>query len=124
MGINLASYVGATQVRRVILGDADVQPTAAQLEQMKSLVREAMRTEPSASPPPLNMLPRPMPGRRKSSHWPLEASSWRRLCDPHAQRRDAIMTALDETLRIGKEAQIPVESGTSKLRQDQLGPNA
>src|SRR5689334_20573636 len=42
MGINLASYVGATQVRRVVLGDADKQPTAAELEQMKSLVRDAM----------------------------------------------------------------------------------
>jgi len=29
-----------TQVRRIVLGDADVQPTAAQLDQMKSLVRE------------------------------------------------------------------------------------
>src|SRR5215813_13517527 len=28
MGINLASYVGATQVRRVVLGDEDRQPTA------------------------------------------------------------------------------------------------
>ena len=27
MGINLASYVGETTVRRMILGDADVQPT-------------------------------------------------------------------------------------------------
>jgi len=27
MGINLASYVGATSVRRMVLGDADVQPT-------------------------------------------------------------------------------------------------
>src|SRR5262249_19982766 len=33
-GINLASYVGATQVRAVVLGFADVQPTTAQLEQM------------------------------------------------------------------------------------------
>ena len=31
MGINLASYVGATSVRRMVLGDADVQPTPAQL---------------------------------------------------------------------------------------------
>jgi N-acyl-D-amino-acid deacylase len=38
MGINLASYVGATRVRRMVLGDNDVQPTAAQLEQMKELV--------------------------------------------------------------------------------------
>src|SRR6201996_7845424 len=43
MGINLASYVGATSVRRMVLGDADVQPTPAQLEQMKALVRDAMR---------------------------------------------------------------------------------
>ena len=38
MGINLASYVGATSVRRMVLGDADVQPTADQLEQMQALV--------------------------------------------------------------------------------------
>src|SRR5260370_26454959 len=42
MGINLASYVGATQVRRIVLGDDDKQPTPDQLEQMKALVREGM----------------------------------------------------------------------------------
>ena len=42
MGINLASYVGATQVRRMVLGDDDKQPTTAQLDQMKGLVRQAM----------------------------------------------------------------------------------
>src|ERR1700690_1715046 len=43
IGINLASYVGATQVRRMLLGDDDKQPTPAQLDQMKELVRKAMR---------------------------------------------------------------------------------
>src|SRR5207249_7547826 len=43
MGINLATYVGATQVRRMVLGDDDKQPTPAQLEQMKGLVRQAMQ---------------------------------------------------------------------------------
>jgi N-acyl-D-amino-acid deacylase len=43
MGINLASFVGATQVRRMVLSDDDKQPTPTQLEQMKELVREAMR---------------------------------------------------------------------------------
>src|SRR5262249_34465881 len=43
MGINLASYVGATQVRRMILGDDNKQPTPEQLEQMKALVRDAMK---------------------------------------------------------------------------------
>src|SRR5712672_4738558 len=43
IGINLASYVGATHVRCMVLGDADVQPTPEQLEKMKALVRDAMR---------------------------------------------------------------------------------
>ena len=43
MGINLASFVGATQVRRMVLGDDDKQPTTAQLDQMRELVRQAMR---------------------------------------------------------------------------------
>jgi N-acyl-D-amino-acid deacylase len=32
MGINLASYVGATQVRRMVLGDDDRAPSPAELE--------------------------------------------------------------------------------------------
>jgi N-acyl-D-amino-acid deacylase len=42
IGINLASYVGATRVRRMVLGDSDVQPTPTQLQQMKDLVTQAM----------------------------------------------------------------------------------
>src|ERR1700758_4219708 len=42
MGINVADYVGATTIRRMVLGDDNVQPTSAQLEQMKQLVRQAM----------------------------------------------------------------------------------
>src|SRR5581483_2452894 len=43
IGINLASYIGATQVRRMVLGDADIQPNPQQLEQMKELVRQGMK---------------------------------------------------------------------------------
>ena len=39
---NVASFVGATTVRQYVLGDADVQPTPAQLQQMRELVRQAM----------------------------------------------------------------------------------
>ena len=38
MGINLASYVGATQVRRMVLGDVNRAPTAAELDRMQALV--------------------------------------------------------------------------------------
>src|ERR1035437_5289016 len=43
LGINLASYVGATEVRRMVLGDDDRAPNAAELERMKTLVRVAIR---------------------------------------------------------------------------------
>ena len=39
---NLASFVGAGTVRTYVLGERDVQPSAAQLEKMRSLVRQAM----------------------------------------------------------------------------------
>jgi N-acyl-D-amino-acid deacylase len=40
---NVASFVGATTVRVHELGEKDVQPTAAQLDRMRALVRQAMR---------------------------------------------------------------------------------
>jgi len=39
---NVASFVGATTVRDYVLGERDVQPTAAELEKMRGLVRQAM----------------------------------------------------------------------------------
>jgi N-acyl-D-amino-acid deacylase len=39
---NVASFVGASTVRTLVLGEGDVQPSAAQLDQMRSLVHQAM----------------------------------------------------------------------------------
>jgi N-acyl-D-amino-acid deacylase len=39
---NVASFVGAGTVRTYVLGERDVQPTSAQLMQMRALVRQAM----------------------------------------------------------------------------------
>jgi N-acyl-D-aspartate/D-glutamate deacylase len=42
IALNVVHDVGATQVRRRVLGDTDVQPTPEQLEEMKEFVRRAM----------------------------------------------------------------------------------
>jgi N-acyl-D-amino-acid deacylase len=39
---NVASFVGATTIRQYVLGEEDVQPTPAQLQEMRELVRQAM----------------------------------------------------------------------------------
>jgi N-acyl-D-amino-acid deacylase len=44
LGLNVVQDVGATQVRRVVLGDLDRQPAPAQLMQMQGLVEEAMQS--------------------------------------------------------------------------------
>ncbi len=110
MGINLASYVGATQVRRMVLGDADVQPTAAQLEQMKALVRDAMKDGTVGVSTSLEYAPAPYAKTEEIIALAGEASKFGGIYATHMRSEgDAVMTAIDETLRIGKEAQIPVE---------------
>jgi N-acyl-D-amino-acid deacylase len=42
ISLNIASFVGAATVRVHVLGEDDVQPTPAQLEKMRKLVRQAM----------------------------------------------------------------------------------
>ena len=43
MSVNVASYVGATQIRSCVLGDESRAPTATETEEMKQLAAEAMR---------------------------------------------------------------------------------
>jgi N-acyl-D-amino-acid deacylase len=43
ISLNVASFVGATSVRMVVLGEDDRDPTPAELAQMQDLVRQAMR---------------------------------------------------------------------------------
>jgi N-acyl-D-amino-acid deacylase len=42
VGINVADYVGATRIRRVVIGESNRAPTPPEVERMKALVREAM----------------------------------------------------------------------------------
>jgi len=110
MGINLASYVGATQVRRVVLGDADVQPTPAQLEEMKSLVRAAMRDGAVGVSTSLEYTPAPYAKTEEIIALAAEASKLGGIYATHMRSESsAIQASLDETVRIGREAHIPVE---------------
>ena len=110
MGINLASYVGATQVRRVVLGDADVQPTTQQLEAMKSLVREAMHDGAVGVSTSLEYTPAPYAKTEEIIALAAEASKFGGIYATHMRSEGAgIQASLDETVRIGREAHIPVE---------------
>jgi dihydroorotase/N-acyl-D-amino-acid deacylase len=110
IGINLASYVGATQVRRMVLGDDDKRPTPEQLEQMKDLVRQAMRDGAMGLSTSLEYAPAPYAKTDELIALAAEASQFGGIYATHLRNEsDAIIPAIDEALRIGSEANIPVE---------------
>jgi len=110
MGINLASYVGATQVRRMVLGDADVQPTPDQLNQMIALVRDAMRDGAVGVSTSLMYAPAPYAKTEELIALASEASRFGGIYATHMRdESDSVLESIDETVRIGREAKIPVE---------------
>jgi len=110
IGINIASYVGATRVRRMVLGDNDVQPTAGQLEQMKEFVSQAMRDGAVGVSTSLEYAPAPYAKTEELIALAAEASKFGGIYATHMRNEGTgILPAIDETLRIGREGHIPVE---------------
>jgi N-acyl-D-amino-acid deacylase len=110
LGINLASYVGATQVRRMVLGDADVQPTPEQLEKMKALVRDAMRDGAVGVSTSLEYAPAPYAKTGEIIALAAEASKFGGIYATHMRNEsDSVLESINEAVRIGREAHIPVE---------------
>jgi N-acyl-D-amino-acid deacylase len=110
LGINLATYVGATSVRRMVLGDANVPPTPAQLEQMKSLVRDAMKDGAVGVSTALQYSPAPYAKTDELIALASEASKYGGIYATHMRSEgDGVLESIDESTRIGREAHIPVE---------------
>jgi N-acyl-D-aspartate/D-glutamate deacylase len=110
IGINLGSYVGATQVRRMVLGDEDRQPTPQQLEQMKTLVREAMKDGAVGVSTSLEYAPAPYAKTAELIALAGEAGKFGGIYATHMRNEsDSVLEAIDEALRIGREGHIPVE---------------
>jgi N-acyl-D-amino-acid deacylase len=110
MGINLASYVGATQVRRMVLGDDNKQPTPEQLEQMKALVRDAMKDGAVGVSTALEYAPAPYAKTEELIALAAEGSKFGGIYSTHMRNEsDSVLEAIDEALRIGREAHVPVE---------------
>lgn len=110
MGINLASYVGATQVRRMVLGDGDRQPSPAELERMLALVRDAMGEGAVGLSTALQYPPAPYARTEELIALAAEAAKLGGVYATHMRSEGTeIDAALNEAIRIGREARIPVE---------------
>lgn len=110
IGINLASYVGATGVRRMVLGDDNRKPSPEELNRMKSLVREAMQQGAVGVSTSLQYAPAPYASTEELITLVSEAAPFGGIYATHMRSEsDAVLAALDEAIRIGREANVPVE---------------
>ena len=110
MGINLASYVGATEIREAVIGYDNRAPTPAELEKMKALVREAMHDGAVGVSSSLQYAPAPYATTEELIALAAEGAKLGGIYATHMRSEgDAIVPALDEAIRIGREAHVPVE---------------
>ena len=110
IGINLATYIGATSVREMVIGYRDRAPTRDELRKMEELVAEGMRQGAMGISSALEYPPAPYASTAELIALAGVAARFGGIYATHMRDEgDAEMAALDETFRIGREAQIPIE---------------
>lgn len=109
-GVNLATFVGATQVRAYVIGFDNRPPTVAELEEMKKLVADAMRDGALGLSTSLQYVPARFAKTEEIVELAKVARQHGGIYATH-QRSEA--NALDESLKevfdIARQARIPVE---------------
>ena len=108
--LNIGTYVGAAQVREAVIGDDDRAPTPAELDQMKALVEQAMKGGAFGISTALIYPPGHYAKTEELIELAKVASRYGGLYATHMRSEGASeMAALDEAIRIGREAGLPVE---------------
>ncbi len=108
--INIGTYVGAAQVREAVLGDVNRAPTPAELQQMESLVATAMQQGAMGVSTALIYPPGHYATTEELIALAKVASQYGGIYATHMRSEgQSEMAAIDEAIRIGREAHLPVE---------------
>lgn len=108
--LNIGTYVGAAQVREAVIGEENRAPSASELEQMRGLVAQAMKDGAMGLSTAL-IYP---PGHYATTEELIElakvSSQYGGIYASHMRSEGTSeMAAIDEAVRIGREANLPVE---------------
>jgi N-acyl-D-amino-acid deacylase len=108
--LNIGTYVGAAQVREAVIGDDDRPPTPAELNQMKELVERAMKDGAFGISTALIYPPGHYANTEELIELAKVAARYGGLYATHMRSEGTSeMAAVDEAIRIGREAGLPVE---------------
>ncbi len=109
IALNVVHNVGAEQVRRIVLGDEDVAPTPPELEEMKSLVEGAMKEGAVGLSTSLIYPPGAYAETEEIVELARVAAGHGGVYFSHMRNESGgLLEAIDEALRVGHEAGIPV----------------
>ena len=107
--INVVHDVGLTQVRRVVLGERDVRPDPAEIEEMKALVRQAMEDGAMGVSTSLIYPPAIYAGTDELIELARVAGEYGGVYFTHMRNEShAVLDAIREALEIGEGAGVPV----------------
>ncbi|HEX8070023.1 MAG TPA: D-aminoacylase [Pyrinomonadaceae bacterium] len=110
MGLNLATFVGATQVRAYVVGYDNRPPTARELDEMRRLVAEAMRQGALGLSTSLQYVPARFARTDEIVELAKVAKSYGGIYATHQRSEaNAIDASLAEVFDIARRARIPVE---------------
>jgi N-acyl-D-amino-acid deacylase len=107
---NVATFVGAGTVRDHVLGERDVQPTPAELDAMRGLVRQAMEEGALGVTTMLIYAPETYAKTDELVALAAEAARCGGLYSAHIRSEsDRFLEAIDETIEIAKRSGAPAE---------------
>lgn len=107
---NVASFVGATTIREHVIGLEDRKPTPEQLEQMRALVRQEMEAGALGIGSSLIYAPAFYAGTEELVELCKVAAQYRGKYISHLRSEgNRLLEAVDELVRISREANIPAE---------------
>ena len=107
---NVASFVGATTIREHVVGLDDRKPTAAEMDEMRALVRQAMAAGALGIGSSLIYAPAFYASTEELIELCKVAASYRGKYISHMRSEgNRLLEAVDELIRISREANIPAE---------------
>jgi N-acyl-D-amino-acid deacylase len=107
---NVASYIGATTIREHVIGLEDRKPTPAELEQMRALVRQEMEAGALGIGSSLIYAPAFYASTEELIELCKVAAKYQGKYISHMRSEgNRLLEAVDELLRISREANIPAE---------------
>ncbi len=120
LSVNVASLIGHNTVRKAIIGSANRDPTPTELAQMSQLVEQAMKDGASGLSTGLIYIPGTYSKTPEVVALAKAAARYNGLYASHMRDEgDSVVQAIEETINIARQANLPVEISHFKVSGQQ-----